>query len=201
MSNQLPALAELHLAPAEAFKNDKFNLLLNQQPHNDWVKKHPMAKVKNDQGKDVPARYMPIDKIEYLLTRIFQEWKVEVLQSQIMFQSISVTVRLHYKNPVTGQWSFHDGCGAKSVQKDSGSEFNANTIKDAGIQMAFPAAKSYALKDAAQHLGAIFGKDLNRRDIVQFSGSYTPVAQENRQESHTPEEPTSTEPLTEDFPL
>lgn len=171
----LPTLAELHHDPQLAFKNDELKLLLNQPPHKTWLKKHPHAKTKNDQNQSVPSEYIPIDKIEFMLDRIFQEWKIEVLQAQVMFQSIAVTVRLHYKNPVNGEWSFHDGVGAKSVQVNQGaSAADLSAIKDAAVQMALPSAKSYAIKDAAEHLGSIFGRDLNRRDTIMFAGAYSP---------------------------
>lgn len=34
--------------------------------------------------------------------------------------------------------------------------------------MAVPAAKSYAIKDAAEMFGKIFGKDLNRKDEISY---------------------------------
>jgi hypothetical protein len=34
--------------------------------------------------------------------------------------------------------------------------------------MAAPAAKSYAVKDAAEQIGAIFGKNLNRADKANY---------------------------------
>lgn len=175
----LPTLAELHYDVETAFKNDQLKRLLNQQPHESFIKLHPLAKVKNDQGKDVPSRYIPIDKIEFMMDRIFQEWRVEVLRESVMFQSIAVTVRLHYLNPVTATWSFHDGCGAKSVQVEKGANASdLSAIKDAAVQMAFPAAKSYAIKDAAEHLGILFGKDLNRRGTFEFTGAYESAANE-----------------------
>ena len=33
---------------------------------------------------------------------------------------------------------------------------------------AAPAAESYAIKDAAEKLGKIFGKDLNRKDVIGY---------------------------------
>lgn len=187
----LPTLAELHHSPAEAFKTDQLNLLLNQPPHASWIKGHPMVKVKNAQNQSVPLQYMPIDKVEYLLTRIFQEWRVEVLQAIPMFQSIAVTIRLHYKNPVTGEWSFHDGVGAKSVQVNAGgAASDLAQIKDAAVMMALPSAKSYAIKDAAEHLGTLFGKDLNRKDTVSFRATY---------EAPEELEVKTTEPVSFDF--
>jgi len=171
-TTNLPALKDLHHDVAEAFKNDQFLLLVNQPPHESWVKKHPMVKVKNKEGKSVPAEYMPIDKVEFLLQRIFQRYRVEVLTVQQLFQSIQVTVRLHFLHPLTGEWDFHDGIGAVGVQTDAGmSASDLGAIKFDAVQKAAPAAKSYAIKDAAEHIGKLFGRDLNKWDTVAFAGS------------------------------
>ena len=171
--SQLPTLAELHHDVQAAFKNDKLNLLLNQPPHISWIKKHPLIKVKDDQGNMVPLSYLPIDKVEFLLTRIFQEWRVEIISYAAVFQSVSVHVRLHYKNPLTGEWNYQDGIGASPVQTDAGkSAADLGAIKSGAVQMALPSAESYAIKDAAEKLGTLFGKDLNRRDTVQFAGAF-----------------------------
>jgi hypothetical protein len=53
--------------------------------------------------------------------------------------------------------------------------------------MALPSAKSYAIKDAAEHFGAIFGRDLNRKDIIQFSGAHTKEEVVETTESYTPQ--------------
>src|SRR5678809_1631494 len=106
---RLPSLAELHHSPEEAFKNDALNYLLNQPPHEAWLKKHPMITVKDETGKQVKLKYIPIDKIEFMLTRIFQQWRREVKDIKLILNSVVATVRLHYLNPITGQWEFHDG--------------------------------------------------------------------------------------------
>jgi hypothetical protein len=163
-NNKLPSLTELHHDTDLAFKNDQLNLLLNQSVPASWVKKHPFA---------ANVKYLPIDKVETLLTRIFQEWKAEVISYSQLFQSVSVHVRVHYKNPISGEWSFHDGLGAVGVQTDKGSSAaDLSAIKSDAVMKALPAAKSYAIKDAAEHLGKLFGRDLNRKDEVAFTPSY-----------------------------
>lgn len=170
----LPTLSELHHDPQQAFKNDQLNLLLNQPPHASWLKQHPMAKAKNDQGQTVPALYLPIDKIENMLSVIFGEWRVEIKSVTVAFQSMVVVVRLHLRNPLNGEWFYHDGVGACQVQTDAGKPASdLSAIKSAGVQMAAPAAESYAIKDAAEKLGTLFGKDLNRRDTIMFAGAYS----------------------------
>lgn len=163
-NKNLPTLAELHHDVGVAFKNDQLNLLLNQPPPDSWIKDHPFAK---------NVKYLPIDKVELMLTRIFQVWKVEILREGALFNSVYVTIRLHYLNPISGEMEFHDGVGAVGVQTDKGeSASNLAAIKQDAIMKALPAAVSYAIKDAAEHLGDLFGRNLNRKDTIAFNGSY-----------------------------
>lgn len=199
---QLPTLKDLHSDPETAFKNDQFKTLLNQPPHASWLKKHPMAKKKVN-GQFVAAEYLPIDKYEFLLDVIFQDWKIEILNVSLLLNSVCVTVRVHYRNPTTGEWSYHDGIGAKSVQVDQGAApANLGAIKDAAIQMAAPSAKSYAIKDACEHLGALFGRNINREGAIMFSGKYgedEPQTAPQPQATPTPQEETKKDFSVDDF--
>lgn len=161
----------------EVFKRDTFNWLVNQPPPAKWIKQHPMVKkeitLPSGEKRKVPVEYIPIEKVELLLTRIFQEWRVEILREGALFQSVYCTVRLHYKDPVTQQWSYHDGTAAVDVQtkKDTAASDLASIVSGA-IQKGLPAAESYAVKDAAEKIGKIFGKDLNRADAIAFTMGY-----------------------------
>ena len=62
MENKVPKIQDLHNDLQEAFKTDQLNLLLNQPPKKEWVKDHPFAK---------NVKYIPIDKVEFMLTKIF----------------------------------------------------------------------------------------------------------------------------------
>ena len=111
---KLPKIQDLVSDANEAFKNDQFKLLVNQQPPASWIKVNKFAN---------NSQYVPIDKIEYLLDKIIQHWKIEILETKQMFNSVMVTVRVHYKHPIDGNWYFHDGVACKELQtkKDSGS--------------------------------------------------------------------------------
>jgi hypothetical protein len=173
---KLPTLQDLMLEPEEAFKHDVFNQLMNNPPPKKWVKQHPFIRIEDPNGSPnkVNLPYLPIDKVEFLLTRIFQQWRTEVIEFKQLFNSVSVHVRVHYRHPVSGQWEFHDGLGAVGVQTDKGaSASDLNAIKQDSVMKALPAAKSYAIKDAAEHLGKMFGRDLTRKDTVAFTASYT----------------------------
>jgi hypothetical protein len=149
-----------------AFKNDALKFLLNQPPPAKWVKQNAYAN---------NSSYLPIDKTEYLLDKIFQRWNIEVKEVKQMFNGVSVTVRVHYKNPVTGEMEFQDGVGAKVLQTKSETGVlkpDFSNVSSTAIEMALPIAKSSAIKDACDHLGKLFGRDLNRKDTQEFMPSH-----------------------------
>ena len=167
--SKLPTIQEIRENTEIAFRNDQLNAILNVEPPTQWIKKHPFAKSVN---------YLPIDKVEYLMTKIFQVWNTEVLSVSQLFNSVSVTVRVHYQDPITNQMRFHDGVGAVGIQTDKGeSASNMNAIKSDAVMKALPAAKSYAIKDACEHIGKIFGRDLNRPDAVEFKAPIDPYTE------------------------
>jgi hypothetical protein len=175
---KLPKLEDLHHDMEAAFKNDQLNLLLNQKPPKSWIKSHPYVRIDSvdEDGNNVKINlpYLPVEKVEFLLTRIFQEWRAEIITYSQLFNSVSVHLRLHYKNPITGEWSYHDGVGAVDVQTAKGeSAADLSKIVSGAVQKALPAAESYALKDAAEKLGELFGKNLSRKDTAVFSGAYS----------------------------
>lgn len=141
-------------------KLNALNVLLNQEPPTQWLKTHPVAK---------NVKYIPIDKVEYLLTKIFVVWYPEVKECKLLANSVVVVLRLHYRNPITEQMEWVDGVGAAGIQVNAGeaaSDFAK--IKHNAIEIAAPKAKSAAVKDAAENLGKIFGKDLNRKDTLDY---------------------------------
>lgn len=154
-------LAELEKNQELAKNQENLKVILNHKPAKAWIKKHPFAKNVN---------YIPIGKIENLLDTIFLNWRVEVISVSQLFNSVAVQTRLHYVNPVTGEWSYQDGLGAVGIQTDKGAAASDLTaVKQDAVMKALPAAKSYAIKDAAEHLGAIFGRDLNRGEDYVFN--------------------------------
>jgi hypothetical protein len=160
--SKLPTIAELFNDNLEeAYKNEQLNLLLNQAPPATWVKKHPYIKDYN---------YLPIDKIEYLLRRVFKQYKIEVLREGTSFNGVYVVVRVHYLNPITNEMCFHDGIGAQQLQtKQGASAADLANINNGALSMAFPIAKTIAIKDACDHFGNLFGANLNRKDTVAYT--------------------------------
>lgn len=164
MENQIvkiPTLQELITETDESIKQNALTVILNQQPPAQWLAEHPMIR---------GYKYIPIERVEWLLTRIFGKWSVEVKETQILANSVVVTVRLHTVNPLNGEAMFQDGIGAAPIQTDKGagaSDWNA--VKSDGVQKAAPSAESYAIKDAAEKFGKIFGKDVSRKMNLDYN--------------------------------
>ena len=151
-------------SPVNFEKMGELKSVLNQTPNKAWVKNHPFAS---------GVVYLPIDKVETMLDMIFQQWRVEILSISQLAQSICCTIRLHYLNPITKEWSYHDGVGAVPLKTDKGfSAADLSHIKSDAVATGAPAAKSFAIKDAAEHLGKLFGRDLNRKDAVAYTNLY-----------------------------
>ena len=131
-----------HLYSGVGFIKDIENLdeILNSEPKKEWLKEHPQIK---------GFMYLPIERVEFLLNRLFDNVKIEIRSVISSDTRAVVTVRVHY-----GKDMFHDGIGAAQISKTQPAE------------AAFPLAKSLAIKDAIEFKGKIFGKDLNRnRDV------------------------------------
>lgn len=191
---KLPTLAEI--IDGQVTINDKYkgiNVLLNQPPPAKWVKKNQFA------GN---SEYLPIDKIEYLLTSIYGDWFVRIKNVQLIGNSVEVTLTLFVRpiidelqediNKAEGavliellkikhtrrreDWYIsQDGTGAAAIQVDAGEKASAfDKIKTYGVAIAAPKAESVALGDAADKLGRIFGKDLNRSNLVSYDGMINP---------------------------
>lgn len=157
----MPKLEELYNDVELASKFNDLNKLLNCHPKSEWVKQNAFANNSN---------YLPVGTIEYLLTSIFIKWRVEVKELCVMANSVVVTVRLHVLDPITGEWDWQDGVGASPIQTAKGAAATDFTkVNTSAVQMAAPAAETYAFKDAAEKFGRLFGKDLNRKDQINYS--------------------------------
>lgn len=162
--HKLPTLQELTEEVGTYSEQEKaFAVIMNSDPKKEWVKKHPIAK----------NEYIPIERIEYLLTRIFGTYQTELIKGpELLGNSVVVGVRVHVKHPITGESIYHDGVGAQPLQLDakkSRSAIDFEHMKSNAVQLAAPIAKSYAFKDACDHFGKIFGRDLNRKQQIGYN--------------------------------
>lgn len=161
MSNELvkiPTLQELVQESEIDLKNNAFQVLLNQHPPKEWIKKNN------------GVEYLPIGRQEYLLTRIYTRWWVEIKEVKQIANSVNCVVRLFVINPVTKETEWQDGTGAQPMQTDKGATAaELDAIKNNAVQLASPASESYAISDAAHKFGKIFGKDLGRKEQIDYN--------------------------------
>jgi len=131
--------------------------VLMANPPSNWVKLQPYAK----------TNYLPIEKVELLLKVLFKRHRIEILREGQTFNGIYMVVRVHYLHPVSDEWEFQDGTSGVQLQTKKGSSpADLVNINNGALSMAFPSAKSYAIKDACENIGNIFGANLNRKDVV-----------------------------------
>lgn len=160
VKHEVPKLQDILAESEDTQRQTQLTVILNQEPPQKWLLEHPMAKI----------HYLPISRVEYLLTKIYGRWNVEVKDVKVLANSVCVTVRLYVTNPLTGQVEFNDGVGAAPIQTDSGKgAMDWNFAKSSGVQIAAPAAETYAIKDAAEKFGKIFGRDLGRKQTMDYA--------------------------------
>lgn len=155
----IPTIDELAANDEMTLKQNALMVLLNQHPKDAWLKEHPMSKTK----------YLPIERVEWLLSYVFTNWRVEVRSTQVIVNSAVVCVRLYVTNPLDGKEMWQDGLGACPIQMNSQALPNdMSQLKTNGVQLAVPAAESYAIKDAAEKFGKLFGKDVSRKNNLSY---------------------------------
>jgi len=155
--SKLPAINKLYdnkdLSIAD--KNKELEKLLDNPPSEKWIKTHNNVS------------YLPISRVEWLLTVIFTKWKVETKKVQLIANSVVVEVRLHVMDPMTNEWDWQDGVGGAPIQTAKGAGATDFTqMSTYGVQKCAPAAESFAIKDAAEKFGKLFGKDINRNENI-----------------------------------
>lgn len=166
---KIPTLSELVSESENDLKQNALMVILNQEPPKEWVELHKFIKIEDENGNKKPLPYLPISRVEYLLTRIYGRWWVEIKEVKAIANSVNVVIRLYVKNPISGEIEWQDGTGASPIQTEQGAgAMDWNKAKSAGVQMASPAAESYALKDAAEKFGKIFGRDLSRKGKISY---------------------------------
>lgn len=172
---KLPSIAEIYNSEDMPVlqKDSLFQVLINNDPKNEWIKFHPTIKKKvtSPNGKEeyVALKYLPIERVEWLLTNICLKWRVEIKDSKLIGNSIVIVVRLHYYDHSSQEWLWQDGIGAAPLQTDKGAgAIEFDKIKSGAVQMGAPAAESFAVKDAAEKIGKLFGRDLNRDSVISY---------------------------------
>lgn len=164
-----PTIADLIADKDMAFAQDDLNVILNTPVPTSWVKQHPLVNIKIN-GQNVPLPYIPVKRVKYLLKRIYGKYEWEVKECKQVLNAMVVIGKLTITNPVTGEKESQDGIGAASIQMDKGAtQGDLTAIKANAIQIGAPAAESYALKNAAEKFGDIFGGNIYDIDNTAYA--------------------------------
>lgn len=180
-----PTLAELIEDKEMAFAQDDLNIILNTPVPQHWIKQHPYVNIKVN-GQQVPLPFIPVKRVKYLLKRIYGKYEWEVKECKQVLNAMVVIGKLTITNPITGEKESQDGIGAAAIQMDKGAtQGDLSAIKANAIQIGAPAAESYALKNAAEKFGDIFGGNIYDID----STNYTPVFGEDVRKQYVDPQP------------
>ena len=162
----------------EDFRKKLQNLtdLLNRKPNPSEIKKTPDGK----------ANSIPISFIEMSLDEIFFGlWETDNFKWNTVANEIVGSINLIVTHPITGKVMKRVGAAAIQIMVDKAPEtlvgsdrnkwaLNLENKKPNALDLGFPKLKAECLKNAAQSLGKLFGRDLNRKDTDE----YNPLIQE-----------------------
>lgn len=135
-----------------------------------------------DQTADKKAFTVLISHIEMLLDEyFFGLWETENFKWSTIANEVVGSIDLVFIHPVTGMRMRRTGAAAIQIMVDkvpdgvNGVEknrwhLNTDNKKPNALDMGFPKLKSECLKNAAQSLGKMFGRDLNRLKSDNFQG-------------------------------
>lgn len=143
-------------------KVQKFTALQYRQPPAESLGATPDGK----------AKTVTISHIETTLDELyFGQWSLTDCHYQREFNEVIGSGVLTVINPITGREIKRTGFAAVQITQDAGASlanFN-DTKKKNALDLTFPKLKAEILKNAAQSLGPIFGRDVNRKITDSFN--------------------------------
>jgi len=161
-----------------------FNVKFQKQPLPQWIKKNN------------GVNYIPIRIIEQLLRTVFGAYQIEfAAPPSIIGNSVVCSVHLKVYHPILKEWLSYAGIGAVPVQlaakemwgvDEKGNKgkipnpdgarhaLDFERINPMALHKNIPAAKSFAVNNAAKQLGNIFGATINADDneIISVIDTY-----------------------------
>lgn len=137
---------------------------------------------------DGRAKTVAISHIEMTLDEyFFGLWETENFKWAVITNEVVGSIDLVVLHPVTGQKIRRSGAGAIQIMVDAApadvknnkqakNEWALNPMnkKSNALDMGFPKLKTECIKNAAQSLGKLFGRDLNRKIQDNFNGLIQP---------------------------
>lgn len=145
-----------------------------------------------DKTSDGRADYLPISFVEMTLDELFLGlWSTENFKWSAITNEVQGSLELVVMHPITRTQIRRVGAGSIVIMVDSLSQeekdrmskqdrnlfaLNPQNKKPNALDMAFPKLKAECLKNAAQSLGKIFGRDINRKNKDVFKPPLKPIS-------------------------
>lgn len=147
-----------------------------------------------DKTPDGRANYLPISFVEMTLDELFLgQWSTENFKWSAITNEVQGSLELIVIHPVTGMQIRRTGAGSIVItvdsitteEKDKMSKQERNLFaldpgnkKPNALDLGFPKLKAECIKNAAQSLGKIFGRDINRKKKDVFKPALKPLSDE-----------------------
>ena len=134
-------------------------IVLDRQPDSKFVEANKYA------GN---SKFLGIGYIEQMLDLIDPCWSFLPVDRGVYGNSFIYEGLLELTHPLTGDKIRRTGIGAVPIELDAKratSAIDFEHINPKAMHKNVPAARSYALKNAAQSIGDIFGRNLNRNGM------------------------------------
>ena len=132
-----------------------------------------------DKTPDGKAQTLPISFVEMTLDELFLgQWEVSECNTQQIFNEVVGYGVLTVWHPITNRPLKRTGFGAVVITQDKDaavSDFNMTKKKNA-LDLTYPKLKAEITKNAAQTLGKIFGRDINRKSRDVFKPPLQPLS-------------------------
>lgn len=137
-----------------------------------------------DETPDGKARTLPISFVEMTLDELFFGlWQTTDFHWSAIANEVQGSITLVLTHPVTGQQISRIGAASIIITVDSLTKeerdamskqernlhaLNPENKKPNALDLGFPKLKAECLKNAAQSLGKVFGRDINRKKVDSF---------------------------------
>jgi len=158
--------------PASEYRGrlDKFIKALQKEPNPAEIGRTPDGK----------AKTIPISYIETTLDEFFLGlWETEKFQWNVIANEVVGSIELVVTHPISGEKLRRTGAASIQIMVDKGADAMDITRKKANaLDMGFPKLKAECLKNAAQSLGKLFGRDLNRQQVDTYKSMVKPEKRE-----------------------
>lgn len=139
---------------------ESFLKRLNLEPPKDSVKEMPKSNF-----NPTAYNYVPISHVQTTLDELFFGlWSTENFKATVVANELVGQVDLKVFHPVAKTWITRTGFASVAIQQNRGATVTQiEEKKKKALELDAPKLLTECIKNAAKHLGNIFGRNLNRK--------------------------------------